>query len=457
MKKIIFFAVLVLALFLTAQRAQAYISTTPLVEELKNQEEWQGGSHAFYNVTRITESLTTLIVGTGDEETDRLLGPSAMNTVGNLVATLYNHPPASSTEYFADLKSNLGFAKPAYAQGIGFEGLKTILPIWKAFRNIAYLFFTIIFVLIGFAIMFRLKLDPQTVITIQNALPKVIIALILVTFSYAIAGLLIDLIYVIISLGVLLLAPIGGLDPTEEARKYMELNFAEGVGLLIGGGWRSMTEVMTIFSTLLFGIVTIITANPLLGIGAATIPTLILSVIALYVIFKLFLSLLKCYLTIILLIIFAPIQIMIGVIPGMQIGFGSWLKNLFANIIVFPAVALFMLLGWILTNKAGPTWTPPVISMTGSPLLAIIAFGMLLMVHKIPDIIKEAFQIKPFPYGTALGEALGPAKAVGKVALVGGSEEAYQRAIAAGRLQSDTPAGAIAGAIKTGVQKLAGR
>jgi len=166
----------------------------------------------------VANSLTTMIIGPIPSIVGEGYRPGgAIGGITNLIAAMYANPPASSVEYFADLGRNLGIVKPAYAQGVGFEGLRPILPLWKAFRNIAYLFFTIIFVVIGFAIMFRVKLDPQTVISIQNAIPRIVVALILVTFSYAIAGLLIDLIYVIYFLFVSALEISGAVTPTEAA------------------------------------------------------------------------------------------------------------------------------------------------------------------------------------------------------------------------------------------------
>ncbi|PIV01585.1 hypothetical protein COS54_00805, partial [Candidatus Shapirobacteria bacterium CG03_land_8_20_14_0_80_39_12] len=155
----------------------------------------------------------------------------------NLVASLFK-PPVSSVEYFADLGSKLGIAKPAYAQGVGFSGLSNLLPLWKAFRDVSYFFFVIIFIVIGLAIMFRVKLDPKTVITVQNALPKMVIALILITFSYAIAGLMIDLIYVLINIGIVAIGRTGWIGDAagiaNEQGKYTNLSFIEGVGLVIG-------------------------------------------------------------------------------------------------------------------------------------------------------------------------------------------------------------------------------
>ena len=43
-------------------------------------------------------------------------------------------------------------------------------------------------------------MSPQTIVTIQSALPKIVVTLILVTFSYAIAGFMVDLVYVVMGL-----------------------------------------------------------------------------------------------------------------------------------------------------------------------------------------------------------------------------------------------------------------
>jgi hypothetical protein len=79
---------------------------------------------------------------------------------------------------------------------LGFSALDPILETWKSFRNLAYLFFVVIFLIIGFMIMFRTKVG-QAAITAQQAIPSVIVAMLAVTFSYAIAGFMIDIMYVV--------------------------------------------------------------------------------------------------------------------------------------------------------------------------------------------------------------------------------------------------------------------
>lgn len=73
-----------------------------------------------------------------------------------------------------------------------------------------YVFSTIIFLIIGIMIILRVKVSPQAVITIQSAVPQIITTLILVTFSYAIAGLVIDLANIIQAIVVAMLFSVKG-------------------------------------------------------------------------------------------------------------------------------------------------------------------------------------------------------------------------------------------------------
>lgn len=401
--------------------------------------QWYLGSENG-TIDATTNALTGLIVGTdinwdelhkGNVQGARIGG--AFGFTSNLIAQVLTQPPVSSTEYFADLGRNFGIVKPAYAQGIGFKGLSNLLPLWKATRNLAYILFVIVFLATGLAIMFRVKLDPKTVVTIQNAIPKLIIALILVTFSYAIVGLLIDLIYLIIYLGVLALqGPIeafGG-DVTVQQSRFTSLSFLDAAGIIFGGSFRGIFSIgsaivgESLLPKAVLTVLRVILMAPLAVVSA--LAALIFSVVILFLLLKLFFSLLLCYVSIIISVIVAPLQIMLGALPGSTAGFGSWFRNLLANILVFPAVALFLLIGSLLTHpKQGPIWTPPVMGVGGEGLAALIGLGMLMLVNKVPEMVKAAFKMKPAGYGTAIGEALGPAKFGGKVLIGGGVERGY--------------------------------
>jgi len=78
----------------------------------------------------------------------------------------------------------------------GYNYLKDVIhldKIWKSSLNIVYLFSILIFIIVGFMIMFRKNLPGNTTVTVSKALPQIIISLVLATFSFAIVGIIMDL------------------------------------------------------------------------------------------------------------------------------------------------------------------------------------------------------------------------------------------------------------------------
>lgn len=134
-----------------------------------------------------------------DKETGKIgfvqNGTGAVGMMGNMIGALYR-PPASSVDYTRYLAGNFGIVHTASAQATGFQSLRNLLPVWAVFRNITYFLFVLAFVVIGFLIMMRIHIDPRTVMTLQNSIPKLIMGILVITFSYAIAGFLIDLMWV---------------------------------------------------------------------------------------------------------------------------------------------------------------------------------------------------------------------------------------------------------------------
>ncbi|MBI2267923.1 MAG: hypothetical protein HYU80_00540 [Candidatus Blackburnbacteria bacterium] len=380
-----------------------------------NQKFNQGTFAGFVN------SANTTLLGCGDKSgcpNDLKVG--ALNITGEMIATLYANPPASGLAYTQDIIHRFNPIQPAYAQtaGTGFRALEALLPLWRTFRNFAYVAFTIVFIAIGLAIMFRMKLDPRTVITIQSAIPRIIIGLLLVTFSYAIAGFMIDLLYIALSLVVLLFV---GNNPAATATADLQNQFTTGgFGVawshlwgIIGGGATaitlSLTAVVGIIGGAFLGLLNPVagTAAILVG-GGAGIILLVLLVLILYILFKLFTELLTAYIGILLAVILGPLQIALGVIPGLP-GFGAWIKGIAANLSIFVAVAFILLLGGAITKVAGGNlWSPPLLAGGGiiaSALPLLIGIGILLIVHQVPGAVRNAFGIRGL--GFAVGQAVG--------------------------------------------------
>ena len=183
---------------------------------------------------------------------DRNFNKSLFGFMSNLIVLPYANPPASGIYWAYSGLQDAGFAPKTYAaEGIGFGAIKPFAKIWIAFRNVAYLVIVLVLITIGFMIMFRMKLNPQTVISVENSLPKIVLSLILVTFSFPIAGLLIDLMYIAIILIVSVIGPAGGLNPTQIADKqriYIQAGPTTILGtLFVGGGGNTLSVLRIIW------------------------------------------------------------------------------------------------------------------------------------------------------------------------------------------------------------------
>lgn len=357
------------------------------------------------------------------------------------LAYLYAHPPASTYAFVKDMGQSLGFIpKSAYAQGVGFSGLTQLLPMWKAFRNIAYLLLAIFMIVIGFLVMFRKKIDPKTVVTVQNALPNIVVTLLLITFSYAIVGVLIDFMYLFIMIAVSILQPIsnGAIDQNT-ANTFVSSNFWLVFRKMLGGGLSSIDDIAAMFGDYIpivsmavpgtIGLIaTLFTGN--VGatvLGAVAVPVLLLVIIFfafLIAIVRLFFLLVSAYIQIILALLISPFQLLLSAFPGSH-AFENWIKNLIANIAVFPITAIMLLVGTILVKAdygGARLWGPPFLipagtgSAAGGGMGGVIGLGILFAIPSVAGSIKEALKAKPMvqagpsailgPIGTGAGQLM---------------------------------------------------
>ena len=142
-------------------------------------------------------------------DADKNYGKSFLGFVSNLIVLPFANPPASGVAWTYSGLENAGFVpKTLAAEGIGMGSIQPFAKIWKIFRDVTYLLLVVVLIAIGFMVMFRTKINPQTVISVENSLPKIIIALILITFSFAIAGFMIDLMYMLIAIIISILGPV---------------------------------------------------------------------------------------------------------------------------------------------------------------------------------------------------------------------------------------------------------
>lgn len=367
----------------------------------KNERDGETSLDPLVNGVITSAFVTSIGFGGGERAIEDLINSSSsisdaglMGDLVNLTASLYSQP-ASAKTYIADLLHSTKIVPKAYAQGLGFASLDPVLEAWKVFRNIAYFFFVIIFLVIGVMIMLRHKISGQTVVTIQQALPNIIVALIFVTFSYAIAGFLIDIMY----LSMYFIVGIFG-----NSNEIINANIFGLARALISAGWSQSTATDSFIKEMIRA-----TALPniLTGIGGLTV-ALIMVVAIIYGLFKLFFELLKSYVIVILQVAFSPLILMVGAVPG-QNTFKPWLMNIIGNLAAFPVVLVLLILQQILeeTTAAHGGFMPPFLigSGLGGTIPSLVGFGILLAAPEIIKKIKEKLGATEGVFGELAGTA----------------------------------------------------
>ncbi len=378
---------------------------------------------------------TTLGVSLNPSNPDQPFTFSPYSPLASLSNTIdyiaFKQPPASSVYYIADLSKNLGInlVPTTYAapKGVGFTAFYPILGVWRAFTNIAYGLLAIVFVVIGFLIMFRSRIGAQTEVTIQAALPRLVITMVLIAFSYPIAGLLIDLMYVIIYAFVGFLAANNLLDKT----KTLSLIFSSNpFSVLLGKGFSSSAfdisqgagqTVSGLMGTDFLKII-----DGLSYIGGAILWVLLL-LFLIVVAIRIFITLVKAYAQVLFYVALAPVYIITNAFPGSN-AFSSWFKNLAAKLLTFPIVIFHIIFAAILIHAAPwgannaqvgfgvsgnnlQGWSPPLFNFgiqSGSikALLAIVSLGILWMAPSAAETAENLIKGQlAIDFGAALGGA----------------------------------------------------
>lgn len=391
-------------------------------------------------------------------------GGGIIGGMSGVMVAMYTTPPTSTSEYIADAAQGFGIIQPAHAQVIG-SGAGIIEPVrllWQVVRNISYVAFTIIFVVVGLMIMLRRKINPQTVITVQQALPGLVIGLILVTFSYFIAALLIDISFFTIQLSARVFSSAGlpnsfgnqqeiiGLAQDSNAFKlYWEpakntagniqqiggavletIGSATGVsgdfnqrltGFLAAGGVAALVAMI-------IGGVAFILPGAAAGIGVVTLIVPLILLIAFVVqFFRLLFALIRAYITLLVMTVLGPFFIVISTLPGKSGVLTFWWKQILANALVFPAVFIaFLFVGMILASNPD-VWrvSPPLFGGLSTVLIQIIVgYGIILGLPAIPGMVKESLGVKDM---RGLPEAAQAGFTEGRKRLFGATRNGYNQ------------------------------
>lgn len=429
------------------------IKTQAMDDKIFNLNQWSGS----------VDSALVLLTGCSQIHPQTNIatsGTGALASTSALIALAYSSPPISGVNYLAQKIEQLNPVRPAYAQGIGYTALNPIQPIWTAFRNIAYVGFVLVFIVIGFMIMFRAKVSPQTVATVQDSIPRIMIALILVTFSYAIVGLMID--FMFLFLNVLINALPDSLIGRDQA---YDVAFQQSIFGVFKDAWPDLigttaNAIGSLINTVIGGSGGLL--ETILKWGVGGIAGVIVAIGGVFIMFRIFFMLLMAYASIVILTIFAPFLLLFQALPGNN-GAMGWLKQVLANLAVFPVVAIMIILAGILggigafggktdpaldTQRATQIGQFPLISGRINPaaVSSIIGLGILFMIPSAAGMIKERLKAgQGIAFGGAGAAALGTAagvaytgsgarSGVGAVSGAFGAASREQHEILAGRI-----------------------
>lgn len=344
----------------------------------------------------------------------------------SMIGEVIGSKPVSSSMFIANLGEQIGI-KSASAQvgGSGSGVLAPIFKLWEVSRNIAYLAMILIFVLVGLMVMFRQKLNPQTVVSIQMALPGLVIGLVMITFSYFLASLISDMAFVgtnIVGYYFSLAQP-GNPPPAQlplnaGGKEQNALSIFSRYASIINTGnvrpaldsiwddlhspekgplWLDPRGALTLLASMLaaqfalpFGSTfggwgQLLTTGVAVG-WTATNPqgvitwsiTFIAMLALIYSMFRLILRLINSYLSIIFLTIAAPFYFLGASIPGRQSLATSWMFNMLCNVLAFPAVfAVFYFVAYLIAGDPSRSTDPLFAISRTTPLANNATFPLL--------------------------------------------------------------------------------
>src|SRR3989344_7084788 len=276
-----------------------------------------------------------------------------------------------------------------YAAGATYDiPLETmVLELWKLARNASYAILSIIMIVIGMMIMVRKKVNPQLIVTVENAIPRVILGVFLITFSYPIGATIISLIEPFKRLGDgILNSMAASLNPVG----------ALGAGAIAVLVWLMLMSVIAAIISGGAGLPVIV------GVGAgAGIVMIIVFVIYLVVCAIAFFKTLLIMIRMIMATITAPFTFAIGTIPGKEEVVTNWFKLMFARALsvfaMYTTLALSgLVLHYLIANpfSGGGIWDLGnlLIMWVMTPFIIIVILGTAI---GMPKKVEEMFMGPP--------------------------------------------------------------
>jgi hypothetical protein len=226
--------------------------------------------------------------------------------------------------------------------------VKPIYEIWATMRNVASLFFILIFfiVILGNA----WGMDNYTV---KKILPRLVAGAILIPFSWWICVLLVDF-------GNVLGGGLSALTSAALGDNQPEINFQSNLSKLVLAGFLAGTAA--------------IASTAIATLGAGVIASVVIAV------FLTFFTLILRKILITLLIIVSPFALVLYVLPNTEKWFKEWWSNLLKLILMYPLIMLLFEAGRVFAAAAGASPVNPLErSVTGLIQFAAIVMPLFLV------------------------------------------------------------------------------
>ncbi len=315
-----------------------------------------------------------------------------------------NEPiPVNLAYWWNDGASRVPFAGKTLAADVSYSGpfLKVVLGVWRLTRNIAYGVISLVMLATGFMIITRKKIGPQAAVTVQMAIPRIIIALVLITFSYPIGAVGASMAFVMrgnvddvvdginwnevtdnpMDTEIATLTCEGEVGLFEKVRLFVTnidirrttLNHTTSLihdAFLFMMTGRNSSELAACgaaflaedgadalnFSEASSGqLIAVLVAlqQGLMGVGTMALLILIIIGVAAGIMWILvMIKVILIYLKILFSIIGAPIVFALGALPGNEDMTTNWFKGFAANVISIPAAWFIFGLSWAVTMRA---------------------------------------------------------------------------------------------------------
>jgi hypothetical protein len=243
--------------------------------------------------------------------------------VANLIqGVVINEPlPVNFAYYWNQSIAKIPYVNKALAQSVSenyakMPVIKAVYDIWKVSRNLALALMAVVLLYTGIMIIMRKKVNPQLVVSVQYAIPKILIGIFLILFSYIIGAAITYLAW--------------GL--YRGADTLVWSNFSALEGIKAGAGYA------LILSILVGGVLFLVAGSGgtflliLLGLG------LVVLLFQAIVFFKAFMVYVKMAFS----IVTAPFEFVLGTVPGSEARLTDWFMRMGKYLVTLFAIGIIV-------------------------------------------------------------------------------------------------------------------